>query len=255
MRRWYFTVRGPCDTDFEGGIYHGIILLDVDYPYKPPNIMWLTPNGRFEVRKKICLSITAHHPEQWMPAWGVRTILEALISFLPTPGGGAIGALDYTPKERRALAKKSTTKNVDLPSEYKEHLKRWTEKFPTLTAEDDRIARQKFDTEATQSLHFRKGTRTKSEDENGQDKLNQADEDDKTPASASMDEKTESTMRRRSTQSNEQTVDVPKTRQRKKRRVVRKQEPPNHLMECAGFLLIAILIALVLSIAKSALVF
>lgn len=27
------------------------------------------PNGRFEVGKKICLSISGHHPETWQPSW------------------------------------------------------------------------------------------------------------------------------------------------------------------------------------------
>lgn len=70
MFDWHFTLRGPRDTEFEGGVYHGRILLPADYPFKPPNIMLLTPNGRFEVRKKICLSISAYHPEEWQPAWG-----------------------------------------------------------------------------------------------------------------------------------------------------------------------------------------
>jgi ubiquitin-conjugating enzyme E2 J1 len=104
---WHFTVRGPADTDFAGGIYHGRIVLPAEYPFKPPNIILLTPNGRFETHKKICLSISSHHPETWLPAWGIRLILEALIAFLPTRGEGALGALDYTPSERRALAKKS----------------------------------------------------------------------------------------------------------------------------------------------------
>jgi hypothetical protein len=34
----------------------------------------------------------------------VRTMLEAIISFLPSEGAGAIGALDWTPRERRKLA-------------------------------------------------------------------------------------------------------------------------------------------------------
>lgn len=38
---------------------------------------------------------------------GVRTALTALISFLPTPGDGAIGALDWTPEERRECAARS----------------------------------------------------------------------------------------------------------------------------------------------------
>jgi len=104
---WHFTIRGAEGTDFEGGIYHGRILLPAEYPYKPPHIMFLTPSGRFEINTKICLSFSAFHPELWQPAWGIRLILEALISFLPTPGDGAIGALDYKPDERRRLAKKS----------------------------------------------------------------------------------------------------------------------------------------------------
>ncbi|NWR37691.1 UB2J1 enzyme, partial [Tachuris rubrigastra] len=104
---WHFTVRGPPDSDFDGGIYHGRIVLPPEYPMKPPSIILLTANGRFEVGKKICLSISGHHPETWQPSWSIRTALLAIIGFMPTKGEGAIGSLDYTPEERKALAKKS----------------------------------------------------------------------------------------------------------------------------------------------------
>lgn len=104
---WHFTVRGPDDTPFAGGIYHGRILLPNEYPFKPPSIILLTPNGRFELNKKICLSISAYHPEYWRPSWSIRTVLLALISFLPTDGRGTIGSLEYSDEERAALAKKS----------------------------------------------------------------------------------------------------------------------------------------------------
>ena len=107
MFEWHFTIRGAPDTDFAGGIYHGRILLPSDYPFKPPNIVFLTPSGRFETGVKVCLSFSAHHPELWQPAWGIRLILEALISFLPTPADGAIGALDWTSDERKKLALES----------------------------------------------------------------------------------------------------------------------------------------------------
>ena len=55
----------------------------------------------------MCLSFSAFHPELWQPAWGIRLILEALISFLPTPADGAIGALDWSTEERKRLAKLS----------------------------------------------------------------------------------------------------------------------------------------------------
>jgi ubiquitin-conjugating enzyme E2 J1 len=107
MFEWHFTIRGAPDTEFAGGIYHGRILLPPEYPFKPPHIVFLTPSGRFETQTKVCLSFSAHHPELWQPAWGIRLILEALISFLPTPADGAIGALDWTKEERKKLAKSS----------------------------------------------------------------------------------------------------------------------------------------------------
>lgn len=39
---WHFTIRGPPDTEFEGGVYHGRILLPSEYPVKPPDIIILT---------------------------------------------------------------------------------------------------------------------------------------------------------------------------------------------------------------------
>ncbi|KAF1796230.1 ubiquitin-conjugating enzyme/RWD-like protein [Mucor lusitanicus] len=104
---WHFTVRGPKDTDFEEGRYHGRIILPSEYPFKPPELIFLTPNGRFELNTKICLSITGFHPEFWQPAWGIRTVLLAVIGFFPTEARGAIGGLDYSKEERRRLAKKS----------------------------------------------------------------------------------------------------------------------------------------------------
>lgn len=109
MFEWHFTIRGADGTDFEGGIYHGRILLPPEYPFKPPHILFLTPSGRFETNTKVCLSFSAFHPELWQPAWGIRLILEALIAFLPSPADGAIGSLDWKPVERKKLAKKSVT--------------------------------------------------------------------------------------------------------------------------------------------------
>ncbi|CAF1235561.1 unnamed protein product [Rotaria sp. Silwood1] len=107
LYEWHFTIRGPKDTEFEYGIYHGRILLPPEYPMKPPSIIFLTASGRFKINEKICLSISGHHEETWTPTWGVRTALLAIIGFMETPGEGAIGSLDYTSDERRVLAKRS----------------------------------------------------------------------------------------------------------------------------------------------------
>eukprot|EP00842_Homolaphlyctis_polyrhiza_P002965 jgi/Hompol1/366/HPOL_005296-RA len=109
LLEWHFTIRGPADSEFEGGRYHGRLQFPAKYPFEPPNFTFLNPSGRFEVGKKICLSITGYHPEFWCPAWGVRTALVALISLFPTPGAGAIGALDWPVDSRKAAARASRT--------------------------------------------------------------------------------------------------------------------------------------------------
>ncbi|KII63270.1 Ubiquitin-conjugating enzyme E2 J1 [Thelohanellus kitauei] len=103
---WHFTIRGPSQTPFENGIYHGRIIFPTDYPIKPPEIIFLTPNGRFQTNKKICLSVSSYHPEQWRPCWGVRTMLLAIIGFLPSPTEGAIGSADISDTEKVRLAQK-----------------------------------------------------------------------------------------------------------------------------------------------------
>jgi ubiquitin-conjugating enzyme E2 J1 len=110
---WHFTIRGAPDTPFEGGIYHGKIIFPPQYPMKPPDIYFLTPNGRFETNKKLCLTITSYHPDTWNPAWDVRTALTSLIAFMVTKGDGAIGAIDTNDNERRKLALQSQSWHCD----------------------------------------------------------------------------------------------------------------------------------------------
>jgi ubiquitin-conjugating enzyme E2 J1 len=103
---WHFSIRGPPDTPFEGGIYHGKIVFPADYPYKPPDVFFLTPNGRFEVNRAICLNTTSYHPESWQPLWGVSSLLTALVAFLPTKAEG-VGSMTTSDEARRELAQKS----------------------------------------------------------------------------------------------------------------------------------------------------
>ena len=67
----------------------------------------LTPNGRFELNKKICLTITGYHEEHWQPAWGIRTALMALIGFFESEARGAIGGIDMSQSDRQRLARAS----------------------------------------------------------------------------------------------------------------------------------------------------
>lgn len=129
---WHFTVRGPPSSVFASGIYHGRIILPPTYPLRPPSFRFLNSSGRFEVNREICLSISGHHEETWMPAWGVRTALIALRSFMETDPKGQIGGLECTNAERENFARESVgwvcnickKKNEDILKECQESLEK-----------------------------------------------------------------------------------------------------------------------------------
>jgi ubiquitin-conjugating enzyme E2 J2 len=78
----HYVVCGPENTPYEGGFYHGKLIFPREFPFKPPSIYMITPNGRFRTNKKLCLSISDFHPDTWNPAWSVSTILTGLLSFM-----------------------------------------------------------------------------------------------------------------------------------------------------------------------------
>ena len=46
---WHFSICGAPGSSFDGGIYHGRVILPKNYPGSPPRIQVLTPSGRFIV--------------------------------------------------------------------------------------------------------------------------------------------------------------------------------------------------------------
>lgn len=117
--RIHFILPGPEGTPFEGGLYHGMIRLNDNHPYSPPNIHMITPNGRFTVEshpipatsRGICTTFTSFHPESWTPINDICTILKGFISFMCQPfhadGGAGIGGIQSTDERKRKLAKQS----------------------------------------------------------------------------------------------------------------------------------------------------
>lgn len=55
----------------------------------------MQPNGRFETNKKICLSISGHHPESWQPSWSLRTAMLAII--------GKVFKIVVAPRKKKTL--------------------------------------------------------------------------------------------------------------------------------------------------------
>nr|CDS26202.1 Ubiquitin conjugating enzyme E2 J1 [Hymenolepis microstoma] len=140
---WHFTIRGPEGSEFEGGIYHGQISLPTEYPMKPPNIMLLTPNGRFEQYRQICLSISGYHPETWCPSWSIRTALLAIIGFMPTDGAGAIGSMSVPTEERKKLAISSKNYVCNICGPTKDLLLPLTS-ASNLTAQEAKVVASQF---------------------------------------------------------------------------------------------------------------
>ncbi|TYZ69210.1 hypothetical protein PybrP1_011921 [[Pythium] brassicae (nom. inval.)] len=96
---WHYVITGTADSPYAGGFYHGKLRFPPEYPMKPPAVLMLTPNGRFEVNRRICLSMSDFHPETWNPVWAVASILTGLYSFMrkppsETPVSGADAAAD-----------------------------------------------------------------------------------------------------------------------------------------------------------------
>ncbi len=103
---WHFTIAGPPDSPFEGGLYHGKILLPPTYPLNPPEVKLLTPNGRFLVGASICLSLSNYHKEQWNPTCTVTTLVTALRAHMLAPSL-EIGSMRTTPSVKRLHALQS----------------------------------------------------------------------------------------------------------------------------------------------------
>jgi ubiquitin-conjugating enzyme E2 J2 len=109
--QWHYVVKGPEDSPYEGGYYHGKLVFPREFPFKPPSIYMITPSGRCIVNSRLCLSISDFHPDTWNPAWSVATILTGLLSFMleKSPTLGSIETSDYA---KRQLAVQSGAFNL-----------------------------------------------------------------------------------------------------------------------------------------------
>ncbi|KAG1776657.1 UBC-like protein [Suillus placidus] len=118
---WNYLIRGPPDSPFAGGEYHGVLIFPAEYPFKPPGIKMFTPSGRFQPDKKICFSMSDFHPGTWNPAWSVATILTGLLSFMLSDEM-TTGSVTSSDGHKRAYATRSHSHNLTQP--------RFREAFP-----------------------------------------------------------------------------------------------------------------------------
>jgi ubiquitin-conjugating enzyme E2 J2 len=111
MQEWRFVLQGPPDSPYENGMYMGKVRFPDDYPFKPPSIYMLTPNGRFETDRRLCLSMSDFHPETWVPTWSVATILNGVLSFM-LETSPTTGSVETTLAEKHRLRAASVAWNA-----------------------------------------------------------------------------------------------------------------------------------------------
>ena len=118
----YFLLYGLKKTPYENGQYICKIEHNPEYPIKAPDYYVLTPNGRFEINKKICLTNSGFHQADWAPAaWDLIRLIEGFSSIWHSDthedkvGISHIGITDV--KTLKKLANESVIYNTDKLSE------------------------------------------------------------------------------------------------------------------------------------------
>ncbi len=124
---WYYVIYDlPAQSPYSGGQYYGKLIFPREYPLKPPSILMCTLSGRFEVNKRLCLSMSDYHPETWNPSWRVETILIGLVSFMLDESDPATtGGISTSTSQRRSDAMLSffrNSRNSDFKSHFPEFL-------------------------------------------------------------------------------------------------------------------------------------
>lgn len=108
---WYVKIKNLAD-EYVGGVYYMKIHFTDQYPFKPPDYYMLTPSGRFEINRAICLSNSGFHSESWSPLWGINQLIMGIISFFYERDSQGIAHISNSSNEDRArYAKQSIEYN------------------------------------------------------------------------------------------------------------------------------------------------
>ena len=81
---WQATLIGPTGSPYEGGVFYLNIKFPEEYPFKPPNIYFITKiyHPNINGNGGICLDILK---EQWSPALTISKVLLSICSLLTDP--------------------------------------------------------------------------------------------------------------------------------------------------------------------------
>jgi len=81
---WDGVMFGPADSPYSGGIFKVTIQFPVDYPFKPPRIIFTTKiyHPNINAAGFICLDILK---QNWSPALTISKVLLSVLSMLTDP--------------------------------------------------------------------------------------------------------------------------------------------------------------------------
>jgi ubiquitin-protein ligase len=113
LMEFYFLFYGQKDTVYDDGKFIGKLILNDKYPALPPDIIFLTPNGRFDIDKKICLSITGFHRKEWNPLLTIQNMLIQVYSVFNSDDDTGISHLKETNEKRIEFSKNSEKFNIE----------------------------------------------------------------------------------------------------------------------------------------------
>ena len=84
LMKWQATIMGPSDSPYQGGIFYLSIQFPLDYPFKPPKIVFTTKiyHPNINSQGAICLDILQ---KQWSPALTISKVLLSISSLLTDP--------------------------------------------------------------------------------------------------------------------------------------------------------------------------
>lgn len=82
--RWSGTITGTVDTPYEHGVFKLDIIFPRDYPYKAPNVTFITPIYHCNINEdgQICLDILK---DKWSPILTIGKVLLSICSLLSDP--------------------------------------------------------------------------------------------------------------------------------------------------------------------------
>jgi ubiquitin-protein ligase len=117
MLIWYCLIVGPEDTPYHGGHYIYKIVHGDNYPFVAPDYFFLTPNGRYTVNTKICLTNSSFHASEWNSSWNIMSLLTSFLSIFLDDNEHGISHIHESTTARLKYAKESIEFNKTFLAE------------------------------------------------------------------------------------------------------------------------------------------